>query len=181
MGGHGGAGIVILILLLFTPRGLVTLIYLIGLPGLCLLLGQHAALRAAVHRILREKQGALVDFTVGISMRAVAAAGAAPGAERAGTVARRLLESTSSMDVSRTTRYLLRAVLRAIKLPELLATTDFIARSKNDPEGARGELRATIEPRIADLGRPATFRPLFIVLGATAVMTATSALWCRLF
>jgi hypothetical protein len=181
MGGHGGAGVILIVLLLFTPQGLVTLIYLVGLPGLCLLFGQHAALRAAVHRILREKQGALVEFVLGISMRAVEAAGKAPAAERAGAVARRLMDSTNAMDASRGARFILRAVLRAIKLPEVLATTDFLARSKTDPDGAKSELRAAIEPRIAEIGRPATFRPLLLVLGATTVATATAGWWCRLF
>jgi hypothetical protein len=180
MGGHGGAGVVLLILLLFTPQGLITLIYLLGLPALCMLLGQHAALRAAVHRIFREKQGALVEFVVGASMRATAAAGKAPGAERAGAVARRLLDSTNSMDASRASRFVLRALLRAIKLPEVLATTDFVARCKTDPEGARTELRVAVEPRIAALGRPSSFRPLLVVLAVTTVATLTRAWWLRL-
>jgi hypothetical protein len=180
MGAHGGAGIVVLILLLFTPQGLITLLYLVGLPFLCLLLGQHAGLRAAVYRIFREKQGALVEFVVSVSMRATAVASKAPGAERAGAVARRLLDSTNSMDVSRASRVLLRALLKAIKLPEILSTTDFVARSKTDPDAARTELRAAVEPRIAEFARPSSFRPLFIVLGVTTVATLTSSWWCKL-
>jgi hypothetical protein len=180
MGAHGGAGIVVLILLLFTPQGLITLVYLLALPALCLFLGQHAALRAAVFRIFREKQSALVEFVVSVALRATAAAGSAPGAERAGAVARRLLESTNSMDVSRASRFLFRALLKAIKLPEVLATTDFVARSKTDPDGARAELRAAVEPRIAEFARPASFRPLLIVLAVTTVATSTTSLWCRL-
>jgi len=180
MGAHGGAGVVLLILLLFTPQGLITLVYLLGLPLLCVLLGQHAALRAAVFRIFQEKHGALVEFVVSMSMRATSVACKTPCAERAGAVARRLLDSTNSMDASRASRYLLRALLRAIKLPEVLATTDFVARSKTDPEGARTELRAVIEPRIAAFGQPASFRPLLVVLSVTTVATLTKSLWCRL-
>jgi len=180
MGAHGGAGVVLLILLLFTPQGLITLVYLLGLPLLCVLLGQHAALRAAVYRIFQEKHGALVEFVVSTSMRATSVAGRAPGAERAGAVARRLLDSTNSMDASRASRYLLRALLRAIKLPEVLATTDFVARSKTDPEGARAELRAAVEPRIAAFARPSSFRPLLVVLAVTTAATVTASWWCRL-
>jgi len=179
-GAHGGAGVVVLLLLLFTPQGLITLIYLLGLPALCLLLGQHAALRAAVHRIFKEKQSALVEFVVGVALRATAVAGKAPGAERAGAVARRLIDSTNSMDVSRASRFLLRALLGAIKLPEILATTDFVARSKTDPDGARAELRAAVEPRIAEFARPSSYRPLLVVLGVTTAVTLTASLWCRL-
>lgn len=180
MGAHGGAGLVVLILLLFTPQGLITLLYLIGLPFVCVLLGQHAALRAAVYRVFREKQGALVEFVVSAAMRATAVANKAPGAARAGAVARRLLESTNSMDASRASRFLLRALLNAIKLPEVLVTTDFVGRSKTDPESARTELRAAIEPRIAAFAEPSSFRPLLVVLGLTALATATSSWWCKL-
>lgn len=179
MGAHaGGVAIVMLVVLLFTPQGLVTAIYLVGLPALCLLLGQHAALRAAVHRMLREKQSALVEFAIAASMRVASAAGKAPGAERAGDVARRLLDSTRSMDASRATRFLLSALLRAIRLPEVLSTTDLVSRCRTDPEGARTELRAAIEPRILVLGRPASFRPLFFLLAASTVATMTRAWWC---
>ena len=180
MGAHGGAGVVVLVLLLFTPQGLITLVYLLGLPALCVLLGQHAALRAAVYGIVKEKQGALVDLVVSVSMRATAVAGKTPGAERAGVLARRLLDSTNSMDASRASRYVLRAVLRAIKLPEVLATTDFVARTGTDPDRARAELRAAVEPRIAEFAAPSSFRPLLVVLAVTTVVTFTRAWWCRL-
>jgi hypothetical protein len=180
MGAHGGAGVVVLILLLFTPQGFITLLYLVGLPILCLFLGQHAALRAAVFRIFREKQGALVEFVVGASMRAITVASKAPGTERAGAVARRLLDSTNVMDASRASRFVLRALVKAIKLPEILATTDFVARSKADPDGARAELRAAVEPRIAEFATPSSYRPLLVVLAVTTAATLTTSLWCRL-
>jgi hypothetical protein len=71
-------------------------------------------------------------------------------------------------------------MLRAIRLPEVLAATNFVARSKTDPDAARAELRGAIEPRIITLGRPASFRPLLIVLVATTIVTMTRGWWCRL-
>jgi hypothetical protein len=65
-------------------------------------------------------------------------------------------------------------------LPEILATTDFVARSKTDPAAARTELRAALEPRIAEFARPASFRALLVVLAVTTAATLTTSLWCRL-
>lgn len=174
------AAVIWLVVLLFTPQGLVSVIYLLGMPVLCFFLGQRAALGAAVGRILREKRDALVDFVVGASMRVGAVAGATPGAERAGNVARRLRDSIEGMDASRTSRFILRSVFSAIRVPELLSTTDLVTRIKTDPDGARAELRAAVEPRIAELGGASSFRPLAFVLGFTTVVTATRSWWCRL-
>jgi hypothetical protein len=75
---------------------------------------------------------------------------------------------------------LIRALLGAIKLPEILAATDFVARSKTDPDAARAELRAAVEPRIAELARPSSYRPLLVVLAVTTAATLTTSLWRRL-
>src|SRR5689334_11768704 len=79
---HAGPGpfaVFLLLLLLLTPQGFVTAIYVLGLPFLCLVLGKREAVRAAVRRLLRDKKEALTELALGVSLRAAQRLAATPG------------------------------------------------------------------------------------------------------
>lgn len=104
-----------------------------------------------------------------------------PGAERATGIAGKLRRAVGSVQGSFFTRFLLRNLLKALRVQELLMATDFIARIKTEPDAAREQLRAQVEPRLIELAGKASFRPLGILLAVIAVLTLTSRFWTKLY
>jgi hypothetical protein len=177
-GGGGPLILVFLVIFLFmTPQGWVTLVYLAGFPLIGLLLGKQQAIRAAIHRVLREKITIISDLLLGFSMEVAGGIAQKPGAERAGSVARQLNKAVGALQGSFFIRFLLRNVLKAIRVDELLLATDFVARVKTDPDGAREQLRAGIEPRLVALAGKASWKPLSILVGSVALLTALRGIW----
>jgi hypothetical protein len=179
-GGGGPFAIVILVLMLFTPPGLATLLYIAGFPFIALLLGKQQAIRAAIHRLVREKISILSDLVLGFAMEVAAGIAARPGVERAGSVARKLNQAVGAVQGSFFTRFLLRNVLKAIRVHELLIATDFVAHVKTDPDVAREHLRAGIEPRLIALAGKASWKPLLVLVAAVALLTVARGLWLPL-
>jgi hypothetical protein len=129
---------------------------------------------------VREKVSILSDLVLGFAMEVAAGIAERPAAERAGSVARQLNRAVGAVQGSFFTRFLLRNVLKAIRVHELLIATDFVTRVKTDPDGAREALRAGIEPRLVALAGKASFTPLVILASAIAVVTALRGLWLPL-
>lgn len=159
---------------------LVSLVYLVVLPLVCLLLGKKMALHAFVERVMREKAGALCELVVNVSMRATAALSVAPGMDTARSIAQSLNDAVEGLADSTTARFVLRALLRALRIPQLLAASDFLTQRQREPEAAREKLRLSIEPRIAELGSPPSFGPLLSLLAFTALATALQTWWTPL-
>lgn len=161
-----------LLILLFTPSGAVTAAYLFGLPLVCVLLGKRAAIHAAANRVLRDRAEALVELVVDIVARAFSSS-----VDQSGTVRQRLRRALDTLEGSRFTRFLLRATVMALKLPDVLGAIDFARRVHDEPDAARAELARAVAPRIAELAVKPSFRPLLYVLAFTTAVTLAHGLW----
>ena len=162
-----------LLLMLLTPAGMVSAVYLFGLPLLCVLLGKREAVHAAANRILRDRAEALAELVTDVAVRAFSA-------RTSVTVAARLRQALDGLEGSRFTRFVLRALVAALRLPDVLGAIDFARRFDEEPEAAKAELARAVAPGIASLAVKPSFRPLLYVLAFTTLMTALRAWWIPL-
>ena len=98
-----------------------------------------------------------------------------PRAEKPATVAKAIHETILTASTTRASRAVLRMLASAVKLPQILIGTGYVARATTEPEAVRAELEQAVTHRLADV-RP-TWKPLAILLLVPVSATVLQSLW----
>ncbi len=171
----GGAGALLAVFaLLARPAGYVTLIYFLVFPVGFAFFGHQVGIARALAHLAQGRSGPLARALAGRSWPLVRRLSESRRVEVSGSKARTLLVSTEEGGLRRRA---LGFVLGAAKVPELVASAEFLSRVKAAPEAARGELEARIEGAIREWTAASLFIPLGFALGALALVTAGLAFW----
>lgn len=173
----GGAGTLLAAFaLLARPAGFVTLVYFLVFPVGFAFFGHQVGIARALAHLAQGRSGQLARALAGRSWPLVRRLSESRRVEVSGSKARTLLVSTEEGGVR---RRVFGFVLGAAKVPELVASAEFLSRVKAEPEAARGELEARIEGAIREWTEASLFVPLGFALGALALVTAGLAFWLR--